>query len=68
MVLLAFLAAQADRTSERAYPYLLANAVGSGAMAATAVLSEDWGFVFLEVVWTAIATWGILRRVREAPA
>ncbi len=59
LVLAGFLAAQADLVDQRAYKYLVPNAVGSSAMAATAVLSQDWGFVFLEGTWALVSYWGM---------
>jgi hypothetical protein len=66
LVLAAFLAAQADRTSERAYGYLLANLAGSAAMAVTAGLAEEWGFLFLEAVWAVVSTVGLAGRLRDS--
>lgn len=72
LVLAGFLATQADRTDQRSYAYLVPNAVGSAAMAATAVLTAEWGFVFLEEVWALVTLWGIAGRLRgvepQAPA
>lgn len=64
LVLAGFLLAQADVLDPRSYAYLLPNAVGSAAMAATAVLAHEWGFVFLEGVWALVSLWGLLDRVR----
>jgi hypothetical protein len=64
LVLTGFLLAQADVLDQRSYAYLLPNAVGSAAMAATAVLTQEWGFVFLEGVWALVSLWGIAERVR----
>lgn len=59
LVLAGFLAAQADLVDQRAYQYLVANAVGSTAMAITAVYTHDWGFVFLEGTWALVSYGGI---------
>jgi hypothetical protein len=65
LVLAGFLAAQANLVDQRAYAYLLPNVVGSAAMAATAVLSAEWGFVFLEGVWTLVSLYGTVARLRS---
>jgi hypothetical protein len=64
LVLAGFLAAQANLVDQRAYTYLVPNVVGSAAMAATAVLSAEWGFVFLEGVWTLVSVYGTVDRLR----
>lgn len=64
LVLVAFLLAQLDVLDARSYRYLVPNAVGSTAMAVTAVLTGDWGFVFLEGVWAVVSYVGIVGRIR----
>jgi hypothetical protein len=65
LVLAAFLAAQFNLLDQRAYTYLVPNVVGSAAMAATAVLTAEWGFLFLEGVWALVSLWGIVDRLRD---
>jgi hypothetical protein len=65
LVLAAFLAAQANLLNQRAYTYLVPNVVGSAAMAATAVLTAEWGFVFLEGVWTLVSLYGVVDSLRR---
>jgi hypothetical protein len=67
LVLVGFLLAQLDVLDQRAYGYLVPNAVGSAAMAATAVLSREWGFLFLEAVWALVSLWSIAGRLRGDP-
>lgn len=67
LVLAGFLAAQADLLDQRTYTYLIPNAVGSAAMAATAVLTSEWGFVFLEGVWALVSLRGLVGRLRGTP-
>lgn len=62
LVLAGFLAAQRDLLDERSYAYLIPNAVGSGALALTAVVTGNWGFVLLEGVWCAVSLWGLASR------
>jgi len=64
LVLLGFLLAQLDLIDQRSYAYLVPNLVGSAAMAATAVLTGEWGFVLLEGVWALVSLWGISDRMR----
>jgi hypothetical protein len=64
LVLACFLLAQVDRINPNAYHYLLPNLIGSAAMTATAVISHEWGFVFLESVWSLISAWGLAQRLR----
>jgi hypothetical protein len=71
LVLACFLLAQVDVLDQGAYTYLVPNALGSAGMAATAVLTREWGFVFLEGVWALVSLWGIagrLRHPRSGPA
>lgn len=68
LVLAGFLAAQADLLDQRSYPYLIPNAVGSAAMTPSAVLTGEWGFVFLEGVWALVSLWGIVARLRGVAA
>lgn len=65
ILLVGFLAVQFDRVSERALSYLLVNIVGSGALAVTAVVSGNWGFVLLEGVWTLASMAGLLAWLRR---
>jgi hypothetical protein len=64
LVLAGFLAAQLNLLDQQAYTYLVPNVVGSSAMAATAVLSAEWGFVFLEGVWALVSLYGLVGRLR----
>jgi hypothetical protein len=64
LVLGCFLLAQADRIDPAAYHYLLANLLGSAVLTATAVISHEWGFVFLEGCWAAVSAYGLIQRLR----
>lgn len=64
LVLAGFLATQANLLDQRSYTYLVPNAVGSAAMTATAVVTAEWGFVFLEGVWALVSLWGIAEQLR----
>jgi hypothetical protein len=64
LVLAGFLLAQLDLLDQRSYGYLLPNTVGSASMTATAILTREWVFVFLEGVWALVSLWGITDRLR----
>ena len=64
MLLICFLLTQTKRMRPEAYPYLLLNLVGSSAMTVTALIDQQWGFVFMEGVWAMFSAWGLLQRVR----
>lgn len=59
LVLAGFLAAQFRLLDERSYAYLVPNVVGSAALAVTAVISSNWGFVLLEGVWCLASLWAL---------
>jgi hypothetical protein len=66
LVLAGFLAVQAHLLDQRSYAYLLPNAVGSGVLAGSALVTAEWGFLFLEGAWALVSLWGLVDRVRGA--
>jgi hypothetical protein len=62
LILAAFALAQAGRLPVESATYLWLNVVGAGTLAVLAFLEEQWGFVLLETVWTAVSIWGLARR------
>jgi hypothetical protein len=48
----------------RSLRYLIFNLLGGAALAVSAVVSHQWGFVLLEGAWTVVAAWGLLARAR----
>jgi hypothetical protein len=66
LVLAGFALAQFGTLEQTSYAYLVPNATGSSAMAVTALLNADWGFLFLEGVWALVSLWGIAARARGA--
>jgi hypothetical protein len=62
LILAAFVAALTGRTQQSSYPYLLANAVGSAGLTATALISREWGFILLEGVWALVSIYSIGRK------
>ncbi len=67
LILVAFIAALLGRISQNGYLYLALNAVGSGVLAATAIISREAGFVLLEGVWALVSVVQIIRTARRAP-
>ena len=66
LILAGFVLAQFNVWSPQSLPYLLANLFGAAALAATAYLAEQWGFVLLESVWTFVSAWGTIGWFRRA--
>jgi hypothetical protein len=62
VILAAFVAALAGRIRQSSYAYLAANAVGSAALAATAVIGREWGFILLEGVWALVSVGSMIRK------
>jgi hypothetical protein len=67
MILAAFVAALGGRLQQSSYAYLAVNAVGSGLLAATAVINLEWGFILLEGVWSAVSFYSIVRKAAGRP-
>ncbi len=68
LVLAGFLGVQFGLLDERSYAYLLPNVLGSAALAVTAVVTRDWGFVLLEGVWCLVSLCGIASRLARGRA
>jgi hypothetical protein len=68
LVLACFLLAQVDRADPGGYRYLVGNLAGSEAMAVTAIIAGEWGFVLLEGVWALVSAWGLVQRLRGLAA
>jgi hypothetical protein len=68
LVLAAFVAALRGRSEQPSYPYLAANAIGSTALAVTAVIGREWGFILLEGVWALVSLWSIARKAARRSA
>ena len=62
LILAAFAAAQGGRLDVESPTYLWLNILGAATLAVLAFLEEQWGFVLLETVWTAVSVWGLARR------
>ncbi len=61
LVLVAFIAGQADRLTPHSLTYLTLNLIGSIALAASAIAESQWGFLVLETVWSAASLIGLRR-------
>lgn len=66
LVLVAFVLGQLERIAAASWTYLMLNAVGSGLLAATAVLAAQWGFLLLEGSWALVSLYGIVQKLRGA--
>lgn len=59
-VLAGFALAQFGLVKQHAWPYLIANALGSAILAIDAWRGSQWGFLLLEGVWALISLWGLI--------
>jgi hypothetical protein len=66
LILSAFAAAQFGALDMQSRVYLVLNALGAAILTVLAVREEQWGFVLLESVWTAVSLWGLLKSRRRA--
>jgi hypothetical protein len=66
LILVAFVLSVLGRLSQASYRYLVANAVGSAALAASAIVSVQWGFIVLEGVWAVVSVVSIVRKLNGA--
>ncbi len=64
LILGPFTAQQLGKLEPEAPAYLWPNLLGSGALAALAVLNSQWGFVLLESVWAAVTARSLARTTR----
>lgn len=68
LILAGFALAQLKVLDVGSVRYLILNAVGSATLATTAFVEQQWGFVILNVAWSAIAAWSLLRVLRGRAA
>jgi len=61
-ILAAFVAALGGRVKQSSYAYLAGNAVGSTALAGTAVVGREWGFILLAGVWALVSIASIVQK------
>jgi hypothetical protein len=67
LILVAYAAAQFGAMDQHSRAYLVLNLVGSVVLAGLAWHERLWGFLLLEVVWSAVSAWGLLQLVRGRP-
>ncbi len=68
LVLAGFALAQRGVIDQRSRSYLLLNLLGSGALAAEAILERQWGFLLLEGVWAIVSALSLKSTFRRRPA
>jgi hypothetical protein len=68
LILAAFVGVQLGRVDQSGYRYLVANAIGSAILTATAIISREWGFIMLEGVWAIVSVYSIARRAAGGAA
>jgi hypothetical protein len=60
-ILVAFFLAQRKKLSTDSRPYHVLNAVGSVILGVIAIIEVQFGFIILEVAWTAVSLLGLWR-------
>jgi hypothetical protein len=65
-VLTAFTGLQMGRLDVESATYQVLNLVGAGVLTVTGLLTETWGFVLLNSVWTAISIFKLVKLARGA--
>lgn len=63
-ILAAFAGAQAGMFDLRSWGYLWLNFLGAAALASSAGVEHQWGFLLLNSVWSAVALVGLTARIR----
>jgi hypothetical protein len=66
LILIAYAAGLTGRWSTESLPYLLLNLVGAAILAVLAAISENWGFLLLEGVWTIVTAVTLIKRQQRA--
>ncbi|HVL94566.1 MAG TPA: hypothetical protein VM266_01765 [Solirubrobacteraceae bacterium] len=66
LILSAYAANQSGRLATAGRPYALLNLFGAGILAVVALLEEQWGFLLLETVWSAVSLWALVRPRADA--
>jgi len=59
-ILAGFALAQWGLLSMKSVRYLALNFIGSTVLAIDALLSQQWGFLLLEGVWSIVSAWSLL--------
>jgi hypothetical protein len=61
VILVPFVLVQLKRITPTSRAYLIANLVGSAALAVDAAIGAQWGFLLLEGVWAIVSGVGLVR-------
>ena len=67
LILAGFAGTQLGRMRADSLVYLVLNLVGAIVLTVLAVIEEQWGFVLLEGVWSAVSLWSLSRVLRGLP-
>ena len=67
LILAGFAGTQLGRMRADSPLYLVLNLVGAIVLTVLAVIEEQWGFVLLEGVWSAVSLWSLSRVARGLP-
>ena len=67
LILIPFAANQFGRLNASSLAYQLMNLLGSGTLAAIAVIERQYGFLLLEGTWALVSLWGLLSVLRGKP-
>jgi hypothetical protein len=67
MILAGFAGLQLGRISAVSRLYLVLNLFGAAILAVLAFNEEQWGFVLLEAVWTAVSAWSLAQVLQGRP-
>ena len=62
LILAAYAGNQSGRLPSQRLAYTLLNVFGAGILSVVAHVEEQWGFLLLEGVWTAVSLWALVRR------
>jgi uncharacterized membrane protein len=68
LVLAGFIGLQVDRMTATSLLYLALNVIGSVALAWSAIVESQWGFLVLEAIWTGASVLGLYRAFRRRPS
>lgn len=61
LILAAFWALQTERMRPEQPVYQAINLVGAALLAASAIITQSWAFIVLNVVWALVALWALVR-------